>query len=58
MCIELNMIGEKRLFTLIDTMFKVNYIKKKAILHQKFKERLKTEILGSLRKKVSSFYFE
>jgi hypothetical protein len=52
------MIGEKRLFTLIDTMFKVNYIKKKAILHQKFKERLKTEILGSLRKKVSSFYFE
>lgn len=57
MCIELNMIGEKRLFTLIDNLFKVNYLKKKAILHQKFKERLKTEILGSLKKRGNSFYF-
>ena len=54
---ELGSIGEKRLFNLIDNLFKINYLKKNALLNQQLKERLQTEILVTRRKKKGSLYF-
>ena len=54
---EMGSIGEKRLFNLIDNLFKINYLKKNALLNQQLKERLQTEILVTRRKKKGSLYF-
>lgn len=35
--IELNSVGEKRLFNLIDNLFKINYLKKNAVVHNQLK---------------------
>lgn len=54
---ELNAIGEKLLFNLIDNLFRINYIKKEATLHQQVRNRLQTETLLKPKRKPSHFFF-
>jgi hypothetical protein len=53
----LSTIGEKGLFNLIDNLFRINYLKKHAAIHQQVRDRLQTEVLVQQKRKHSSSFF-